>query len=108
MGNGEQISNDPLTGDLIENGAPKSLTNVSRRNRMKPTGAAIGFPMIVPSRVFGKFSPSNLIQVGQIGCGRSIARASEIAGVMHNTEVARYIAVLRSGQHSRERREITH
>jgi predicted dehydrogenase len=55
-------------------------------------GAIAGFPAIVPARVFGKLAPSNLIQVAQIGCGR-IARVSEIAGLMHNTEVARYVAV---------------
>jgi predicted dehydrogenase len=52
----------------------------------------LGFPLIVPASVFGKFAPSNLIQVGQIGCGR-IARVSEFRGVLRNHEVARYVAV---------------
>lgn len=71
-----------------------SAAGTSRRSWLKTTavGAALGFPAIVPSRVFGKLAPSNLIQVAQIGCGR-IARASEIAGLMHNAEVARYVAV---------------
>jgi myo-inositol 2-dehydrogenase/D-chiro-inositol 1-dehydrogenase len=56
------------------------------------TSAAIAFPTIVPSRVFGAAAPSNLIQVAQIGCGR-IARASEMAGILRNSAVARYVAV---------------
>ncbi len=66
------------------------MGNGSRREFLK--AAAIGFPMIVPSRVFGAAAPSNLIQVAQIGCGR-IARASEIAGILRNRAVARYVAV---------------
>jgi len=31
---------------------------------------AANFPMIVPASVFGKNSPSNLINVASIGCGR--------------------------------------
>lgn len=50
----------------------------SRREFMKTAvkGAAVtsiamtGFPTIVPASVFGKNAPSNLINVGQIGCGR--------------------------------------
>jgi myo-inositol 2-dehydrogenase / D-chiro-inositol 1-dehydrogenase len=80
----------------MRNDGPQQPAITSRRNWMKSsalaTGAVLGFPAIVPSRVFGKLAPSNLIQVAQIGCGR-IARASEIAGLMHNTEVARYVAV---------------
>jgi predicted dehydrogenase len=52
----------------------------------------IGFPMIVPSRVFGQSAPSNLIQVAQIGCGRQ-ARDSEIAGMLKHSEMARMVAV---------------
>ncbi len=63
----------------------------TRRDFLK--GAAVaGFPTIVPSRVFGQSAPSNVIQVGQIGCGR-IARGSEMAGVLKNSDVARYVAV---------------
>jgi len=62
-----------------------------RRDFLK-TAVIAGFPTIVPSRVFGAAAPSNLVQVAQIGCGR-IARASEIAGVLRNSAVARYVAV---------------
>lgn len=62
----------------------------SRRGFMK--AAAIGFPAIVPARVFGRSAPSNQIQVAQIGCGR-IARASEFPGVLRNSDQARFVAV---------------
>jgi len=54
--------------------------------------AAVGFPTIVPARVFGRSAPSNLIQVGQIGCGR-IARFSEFTGIFKNSDMARFVAV---------------
>ena len=60
-----------------------------RRDFLKT--AAIAFPTIVPSRVFGAAAPSNLIQVAQIGCGR-IARASEMAGILRNSAVARSVS----------------
>ncbi len=56
------------------------MSTASRRNFLK-TSAAIGFPTIVPSTVFGQTAPSNHIQVAQIGCGR-IARGSEFPGVL--------------------------
>jgi predicted dehydrogenase len=63
----------------------------SRRQFLK--GAAIaGFPMIVPSTVFGQTAPSNLIQVAQIGCGRQ-ARDSEIPGVLRHSDLARFVAI---------------
>lgn len=62
-----------------------------RRNFLK-TAVIAGFPTIVPSRVFGAAAPSNLVQVAQLGCGR-IARASEMAGILRNHAVARYVAV---------------
>ena len=34
------------------------------------TAIAVNFPMIVPTSVFGKNAPSNLINVASIGCGR--------------------------------------
>ena len=52
----------------------------------------MGFPTIVPARVFGRSAPSNMIQVAQIGCGR-IARDSEFKGILRNSDVARYVAV---------------
>lgn len=67
----------------------------SRRQFLKNSigvTAAVGFPTIVPARVFGKTAPSNMIQVAQIGCGR-IARVSEIKGLLRNSDVARYVAV---------------
>ena len=67
----------------------------SRRSFLKGSLAAvtaIGFPTIVSARVFGRSAPSNMIQVGQIGCGR-IARDSEIRGILKNSDVARYVAV---------------
>jgi predicted dehydrogenase len=53
---------------------------------------AAGFPTIVPSRVFGRPGPNDMIQVAQLGCGR-IARDSEIRGILRNSQVARYVAV---------------
>lgn len=64
----------------------------TRRHMLTATSAALSFPAIVPPSVFGKSAPSNLIQVGQIGCGR-IARASEIPGVLRNHAKARFVAV---------------
>ena len=67
----------------------------SRRRFLKGSltaAAAIGFPTIVPARVFGRSAPSNMIQVAQIGCGR-IARDSEFKGILRNSDVARYVAV---------------
>ena len=46
---------------------------MNRRDMIKAgaaTVAAIGFPAIVPSRVFGQNAPSNRINVGAIGIGR--------------------------------------
>jgi predicted dehydrogenase len=64
---------------------------MTRREFLKRAGV-IGFPAIVPARVFGKSAPGNLIQVGQIGCGR-IARSSEFPGMLRNSDVARITAV---------------
>ncbi|MFS4418316.1 Gfo/Idh/MocA family oxidoreductase [Maribacter sp. 2307ULW6-5] len=41
------------------------------------SAAFLGFPTIVPAHVLGKESPSNTINIGQIGCGR-IARSHDI------------------------------
>ena len=64
----------------------------SRRQFLKSSAAVGVFPAIVPARVFGKYAPSNMIQVAQIGCGR-IARSSEFPGLLRNAEVARFVAV---------------
>ncbi len=53
--------------------------------------AAVAFPTIVPSTVFGKNAPSNKINIGQIGCGR-IARTHDIPDTI-NFDDARFIAV---------------
>ncbi|MBX3253645.1 MAG: Gfo/Idh/MocA family oxidoreductase [Chitinophagaceae bacterium] len=50
-----------------------------------------GVPTIVPATVFGKYAPSNRINVGAIGAGR-IARDWDIPGVMKQ-EAARVLAV---------------
>jgi predicted dehydrogenase len=60
----------------------------SRRDFLK----AAAFPAIVPSTVFGRTAPSNILQIAQIGCGR-IARASEFPGILRNSDEARYVAV---------------
>src|SRR5688500_625805 len=63
-----------------------------QRREFLGTAAAIRFPTIVPSTVFGQTAPSNVIQVAQIGCGR-IARASEFPGVLRHADKARFVAV---------------
>jgi predicted dehydrogenase len=67
-------------------------TKPTRRHVLKSAIGAIGFPTIVPATVFGRYAPSNLIQVAQIGCGR-IARSSEISGVLRHSDIARFVAV---------------
>jgi predicted dehydrogenase len=54
-------------------------------------GAAMS-AAVVPSRVFGQSAPSNMIRIGQIGCGR-IARGSEFAGLLKHHSLARFVAV---------------
>lgn len=54
--------------------------------------AALGFPTIVPASVFGQSAPSNILQLGQIGCGR-IARSHDMPENFKHTSVARYVAV---------------
>jgi len=65
-------------------------SNYSRRkflsNSIKTslgTAIALNFPTIVPASVFGKYAPSNLINVGSIGCGR-------ISTIHDMTSIARY------------------
>lgn len=56
---------------------------VSRRSFLKSaaaTSAAIGFPTIVPSSVFGQYAPSKRINVGAIGVGR-ISRGHDLPGI---------------------------
>ena len=53
--------------------------------------AAIGFPAIVPSNVFGATAPSNRINIGAIGVGR-ISRIHDMFEIFKNDD-ARIIAV---------------
>jgi myo-inositol 2-dehydrogenase/D-chiro-inositol 1-dehydrogenase len=66
-------------------------SRTTRRDVLK-TVAVAGLPLIVPRRAFGATAPGNVIQVGQIGCGR-IARGSEFPGMFRNSIVARVVAV---------------
>ncbi len=50
-----------------------------------------GIPSIVPSTVFGKFAPSNRINVGAIGTGR-ISRTHDMPGVWR-TDIGQIVAV---------------
>ena len=52
---------------------------------------AAGFPTIVPAKVLGAESPSNTIQVGQIGFGR-IAKSMDVPGIIACKGV-RYVAL---------------
>jgi predicted dehydrogenase len=69
--------------------------SVSRRQFLKTalagTAVAAVGPTIVPSSVFGKNAPSNIIQVGQIGCGR-IGTEMDMPGIRKQS-IARYVAV---------------
>jgi predicted dehydrogenase len=53
--------------------------------------AVAGFPAIVPSSVFGAFSPSNRINIGAIGTGR-ISRGHDLPGIWQY-DTARIMAV---------------
>ena len=69
-------------------------TAVSRRRVLKgglAGAAAIGFPMIVPSTVFGQYAPSKRINLGAIGVGR-ISRGHDMPGILKYDQ-ARIIAV---------------
>ena len=68
------------------------LTGVSRRGFLTRSVAASGFPLILPSRLFGATAPSNMIQIAQIGCGR-IARTMDLPGVLGHAGIARVVAV---------------
>ena len=55
--------------------------NISRRSLIKAgAAAAVGFPAIVPSSVFGATAPSNRINIGAIGVGR-ISRVHDMPSV---------------------------
>jgi predicted dehydrogenase len=64
----------------------------TRRNFLKMgAAAAISFPTIVPSSVFGQKAPSNRINVGAIGVGR-ISRGHDLPGIWQFDQ-ARIMAV---------------
>jgi hypothetical protein len=64
----------------------------TRRNFLKMgAAAAIAFPTIVPSSVFGENAPSNRINVGAIGVGR-ISRGHDLPGIWQFDQ-ARIMAV---------------
>ncbi|MCU1250297.1 MAG: putative dehydrogenase, partial [Edaphobacter sp.] len=61
----------------------KRTTVTSRRTFLKSSlgaAAAVGFPTIVPSSVFGQLAPSNRINIGAIGVGR-ISRGHDLPGI---------------------------
>ena len=57
----------------MNNRSTKNVTTVSRREFLRSTaavGAALAWPTIIPSSVFGAAAPSNRITIGCIGVGR--------------------------------------
>jgi predicted dehydrogenase len=75
--------------------AQAATSRLSRRrfiaSTVKAGVAATVFPTIVPASVFGKYSPSNRINVGAIGTGR-ISRIHDLPGIWKYDQ-ARIIAV---------------
>ncbi len=72
----------------------KSNRQTSRRKFLNTTAgaaAALAFPSIVPSSVFGQYAPSKRINVGAIGVGR-ISRGHDMPGILQYDN-ARIIAV---------------
>ena len=73
---------------------PEVRRTVTRRQSLKTlgaAGAALAFPVIVPSTVFGARAPSNRITVGLIGVGRQAFHAN-LPGFL-NSDDARVVAV---------------
>ncbi|MGE3313255.1 MAG: Gfo/Idh/MocA family protein [Limisphaerales bacterium] len=68
------------------------LNQLPRRRFLRLTGAALGVPAILPSRVFGAEAPSNRLQLAVIGCGR-IAESMDIPGLLKHPDKARIVAV---------------
>lgn len=73
----------------------KKENQLSRRSFIKKSSLAsaalIGIPSIVPSSVFGKFAPSNRVNVGMIGTGR-ISRVHDMPGIW-KTDIGQIVAV---------------
>ena len=55
--------------DKMSDLSDKRLTRKQILKAAGTTGAALGFPAIVPSTVFGAEAPSNRITIGMIGMG---------------------------------------
>ena len=73
----------------------KLLSDVARG--VGAASLAAGFPVIVPSSVFGAASPSNRLNIGAIGNGR-ISRGHDMPGVW-KFDTARIVAVCDLDQH---------
>lgn len=72
----------------------KTSGSISRRKFLAMTAnasAAIGFPTIVPSTVFGQMAPSERIHIGAIGVGR-ISRGHDLPAIFRY-DGARVVAV---------------
>lgn len=71
-------------------------SDITRREYLKRSALGISglaaAPTIFASTAFGKSSPNDTIQVGQIGCGR-IARGHDLPETMKETEDVRVVAV---------------
>ncbi|MEP7267258.1 MAG: Gfo/Idh/MocA family oxidoreductase [Saprospiraceae bacterium] len=67
------------------------MQTLNRRKFIKHSAMAAALPTIVPSSVFGKFAPSNRINIGAIGAGR-ISRTHDMPGVWQY-DYAKIIAV---------------
>lgn len=70
----------------------KQAVGASRREFVKASLLALGFPAIISSRAWGQSAPSNRINVAQIGCGR-IARSMDMPGILRHADLARLVAV---------------
>ena len=73
----------------------KTSIKLGRRQFLKASlgaGTFLGFPTILPARVFGAEAPSKLIRIAQIGCGR-IANDMDLPGVLRHANLARVVAV---------------
>ncbi len=72
---------------------PLPAAVLSRRRFIRVSAAGVlAVPAILPSSVFGQSAPSNLIHVGQIGCGR-IANEMDMPGILKHYNAARIVAV---------------
>src|SRR4051812_44308786 len=62
---------------------PSLMTRRQFTRTAAAAAAALSFPLVLPSRLFGATAPSNRIRVGHIGCGR-IATGHDMPGVAHS------------------------